>query len=277
MVNYADGLNVEQNSPELWKSALPSANAASDKYSRGHAVIFGGYPLTGAARLAARAAARIGAGITTLAVASDAFSVYAAAVESIIVRPLVTPSDFADLVGDRRVSACLIGPGAGVDDVTRARVLTLLLSGKPVVLDADAITVFQTDPSMLFSAITGDCVLTPHEGEFARIFDLVGDKVIRARAAAQRSGAVVVLKGAETVIAAPDGRTIINNNAPPTLATAGAGDVLAGIIVGLLAQGMDTFLAAAAAVWIHGAAASRFGVGLIAEDLPDLLPGLLHS
>lgn len=274
---HNDGLNVEQNSPELWKSALPSANATSDKYSRGHAVIFGGYPLTGAARLAARAAARIGAGITTLAVASDAFAVYAAAVESIIVRPLVTPLDFTDLVGDRRVSACLIGPGAGVDDVTRARVLTLLLSGKPVVLDADALTVFQTDPSVLFSAITGHCVLTPHEGEFARIFDLVGDKVIRTRAAAQRSGAVVVLKGAETVIAAPDGRTIINNNAPPTLATAGAGDVLAGIIVGLLAQGMDSLLAAAAAVWIHGAAASRFGVGLIAEDLPDLLPGVLHS
>ncbi|MHB1130589.1 MAG: NAD(P)H-hydrate dehydratase [Ilumatobacteraceae bacterium] len=256
---------------------MPSPGATSDKYSRGHAVIFGGYPLTGAARLAARSAARIGAGFTTLAVAPEAFVVYATTVESILVRPLTSHVDLENLVADSRVSAFLLGPGAGVDEVIRLRALTLLTSGKPVVLDADAITVFRENPDELFAAITGPCVITPHEGEFARIFDVSGDRITRARAAAQRSGAVVVLKGAETVIAAPSGRTILNTNAPPTLATAGSGDVLAGIIVGLLAQGMNAFLAAAAAVWIHGAAASRFGIGLIADDLPDLLPAVLQS
>jgi NAD(P)H-hydrate epimerase len=146
-----------------------------------------------------------------------------------------------------------------------------------VVLDADAITVFHENPNELFAAITGPCVITPHEGEFARIFEIGGDRITRTRVAAQRSGAVVVLKGAQTVIASPDGRTVLNTNAPSTLATAGAGDVLAGIIVGLLAQGMDTFLAAAAAVWMHGFAASQFGIGLIADDLPDLLPAALQS
>lgn len=233
--------------------------------------------MTGAARLAARSAARIGAGLTTLVVAPEAFVVYATTVESIIVRSLASPVDLENLVSDRRVSAFLLGPGAGVDEVTRLRALALLTSGKPVVLDADAITVFHDNPDELFAAITGPCVITPHEGEFARIFGTSGDRITRARAAAQRSGAVVVLKGAETVIAAPDGRTILNTNAPPTLATAGSGDVLAGIIVGLLAQGMDTFLAAAAAVWMHGAAASRFGIGLIADDLPDMLPAVLQS
>lgn len=233
--------------------------------------------MTGAARLAARSAARIGAGVTTLAVAPEAFAVYAAAVESILVRPIGSVADVENLVDDRRVSAFLLGPGAGVEEGTRLRALTLLKREKPVVLDADAITVFQENSNELFAAIKGPCVITPHEGEFARLFNLSGDRITRARVAAQRSGAVVVLKGAETVIAAPDGRSIINTNAPPTLATAGSGDVLAGIVVGLLAQGMDVLLAAAAAVWIHGAAASRFGIGLIADDLPDLLPAVLQS
>lgn len=233
--------------------------------------------MTGAARLAARSAARIGAGITTLVVAPEAFVVYAVSVESILVRSIESRIDVENLASDRRVSAFLLGPGAGVDEVTRLRALTLLASGKPVVLDADAITVFDESPNELFDAITGPCVITPHEGEFARIFDIGGDRITRARQAAQTSGAVVILKGAETVIAGPDGRTILTLNAPPTLATAGAGDVLAGIIVGLLAQGMDTFLAAAAAVWMHGSAASLFGIGLIADDLPDLLPAVLQS
>lgn len=194
-----------------------------------------------------------------------------------MVRPIATSGDIADLIADRRLSAFLIGPGAGVDKTTRSRSLAVLASGKPVVIDADAITVFRNDPAMLFNAITGPCVITPHEGEFAHIFEVTGDRVARTCTAAKSSGAIVVLKGSQTVIAAPDGRSVVNLNAPPTLATAGAGDVLAGIIVGLLAQGMDAFLASAAATWMHGAAAMSFGPGLLAEDLPDLLPAVLKG
>jgi NAD(P)H-hydrate epimerase len=152
----------------------------------------------------------------------------------------------------------------------------MLATGRPTLIDADAISAFADDPDTLEQAITGPCVLTPHDGEFRRLFDPSGDKLARTRAAARRSGAVIVLKGSDTVITAPDGRAIINTNAPPTLATAGAGDVLSGILLGLLAQGMEPFLAAAAAVWLHGAAAAEFGLGLIADDLPDLLPGVFR-
>jgi NAD(P)H-hydrate epimerase len=228
--------------------------------------------MTGAARMAARAAARAGAGLTTIAVPEVALPVYAAALNSIMVHPIATPEDYARLLSDRRISAFLIGPGAGASDETRARALAMLATGRPTVIDADAITVFQGDPSVLDHAIIGPCVLTPHDGEFHRIFDASGDKLTRTRMAARRCGAIIVLKGTDTVIAAPDGRAFINANAPATLATAGSGDVLSGILLGLLSQGMEAFLAAAAAVWLHGAAANEFGPGLIAEDLPDLLP-----
>jgi hydroxyethylthiazole kinase-like uncharacterized protein yjeF len=273
-----DSLAIDtwENTPALWLDKLPRWQASINKYSRGHALLYGGYPMTGASRMAARAAARIGAGLTTIAVPEHAFAIYAAALTSIMAQPLAQNEDFTRLLADARYTAFSIGPGAGVSEATRFRALDMLKTGKPVVIDADAISVFASRPQELFQAIHGDCVITPHEGEFKRIFEASGDKLARARQAALRSGAVVVLKGADTVIAAPDGRAIINSNAPSTLATAGSGDVLGGFILGLLAQSMDAFPAAAAAVWLHGAAAAGFGAGLMAEDLPDLLPAVLR-
>ncbi|HTV97517.1 MAG TPA: NAD(P)H-hydrate dehydratase [Steroidobacteraceae bacterium] len=265
-----------ENDPALWREHLPQLDATGNKYSRGHALLYGGYPTTGAARMAARAAARAGAGLTSIAVPDPALPIYAAALTSIMVRPLATPGALAGLLEDARFNALLIGPGAGVNDTTRSHALAMLATRRPVLLDADAISVFAKEPQVLFDAIRGPCVLTPHEGEFARLFDPAGDKLARARRAARTSGAVIVLKGADTVVAAPDGRAVLNSNAPPTLATAGSGDVLGGLILGLLAQRMEAFLACAAAVWLHGAAAGDFGPGLLAEDLPDLLPGVLR-
>jgi hydroxyethylthiazole kinase-like uncharacterized protein yjeF len=269
-----------ENDPALWADALPALRPDGNKYNRGHALVWGGWPTTGAARMAARAAARVGAGLTTVAVPVAALPVYAAALTSIMVSGVAGPEDFDRLLADRRYSGLLIGPGAGTGPDTRARVLAMLKTGRATVLDADALSVFKDDPDVLFSAITGPCVLTPHEGEFTRLFesamDVRGDKLARARAAAGASGAIVVLKGSDTVIAAPDGCAIVNANAPATLATAGSGDVLGGMVLGLLAQGMDPFLAAAAAVWMHGAAAAHFGPGLLAEDLPDRLPAVLR-
>jgi NAD(P)H-hydrate epimerase len=263
---------MASNSASLWLDALPTYSVDDNKYTRGHAVVFGGFPQTGAARMAARAAARMGAGLTTVAVSAEALPVYAAALESVMVKSISATHNFEQLISDPRVTAFLIGPGAGISESTRNRVLQLLSFGKPTVLDADALTVFSEDPSLLFGAIKGPCVLTPHEGEFGRIFDFVGSREVRAAAASKQSNAVVVLKGPSTVIAAPNNSVIINENAPPTLATAGSGDVLAGMILGLLAQSMDAMLASAAAAWMHGQAAQNFGPGLIAEDLPDCLP-----
>jgi hydroxyethylthiazole kinase-like uncharacterized protein yjeF len=259
-------IDTWENTPALWREELPQLSA----------LLYGGYPMTGASRMAARAAARIGSGLTSIAVPEKAFAIYAAALTSIMVQPLTQEQDFASLLKDPRYTAFSIGPGAGISDATRERALALLHTGKPVVVDADAISVFSSRPEELFQAICGPCVITPHEGEFKRIFDPSGDKLMRARRAASRSGAVIVLKGADTVIAAPDGRACINCNAPATLATAGSGDVLGGFILGLLAQRMDPFPAAAAGVWMHGACASEFGLGLLAEDLADLLPGVLQ-
>jgi len=268
--------NTFENDPALWADALPMLQPSGNKYTRGHALLWGGWPTTGAARMAARAAARMGAGLTTIAVPEAALPVYAAALTSIMVSPITRPEDLEHLLADSRYTGLLIGPGAGIGPETHSRVLAMLATGRATLLDADALTAFENDPPALDRAIIGPCVLTPHDGEFRRLFDPSGDKLTRTRAAARRCGAVVVLKGSDTVIAAPDGRAIINANAPPTLATAGAGDVLGGMVLGLLAQGMAPFLAAAAAVWLHGAAAAEFGHGLIAEDLPDLLPGVLR-
>ena len=285
-----DGLRPDtfENDPLLWAGALPMLHPEGNKYTRGHALVWGGWPTTGAARLAAAGAARVGAGLTTVAVDASrseaALPVYAAALTSIMVCPVAVPRDLDKLLADERITALLIGPGAGTGPDTRARVLAMLQVNRATVLDADALSAFKNEPAALFRAIQGPCVLTPHEGEFARLFpgtspggvSAPGDKLARARAAARASGAIVVLKGSDTVIAAPDGRAIVNANAPPYLATAGAGDVLAGMVLGLLAQGMEPFLAAAAAVWLHGAAAAHFGPGLLAEDLPERLPAVFR-
>jgi NAD(P)H-hydrate epimerase len=276
-----------ENDPALWADAMPALLPDANKYTRGHALVWGGWPTTGAARLAARAAARAGAGLVTVAVPPVALAVYATTLASVMVSPVARPQDLENLLADHSYSALLIGPGAGVGADTCEHVLAMLRSGRAAVLDADALSSFADTPQSLFDALKAQatqgraCVLTPHEGEWARLFGAVvdggADKLERARAAAQISGAIVVLKGSDTVIAAPDGRAIINANAPPTLATAGAGDVLSGLVLGLLAQGMEPFLVAAAAVWLHGAAATLFGAGLLAEDLPERLPAVLQS
>lgn len=269
------------NSPDLWRHLFPWPLLDGHKYARGHAVVLGGGRMTGAARLASVAALRAGAGLVTVACPPDAFAVYAAGSPSVIVEPVAGDAEFAHLVGDPRKNAVLLGPGAGKGLQTRTRVMATLEADKTCVLDADALTSFADSPDDLFDRLNARCVLTPHEGEFARLFGasvgMDSDKLSRARAASSRSGAVVVVKGADTVIAAPDGRAVININAPAELATAGSGDVLAGIVLGLIAQGMDSFEASCAAVWLHGEAGHAIGPGLISEDLPGALPAVLRG
>jgi NAD(P)H-hydrate epimerase len=261
------------NGEGLWRARYPALDAAGNKYGRGH-VVLGGV-MTGAGRLAAEAARRIGAGLVTIASPPEARVIYCAGAPGTIVATVDDGEAFRALVADARRNAVLLGPGAGTVPAVREKVLTALGLRKCCVIDADALTVFADDPASLFESIESPCVLTPHEGEFARIFAAGGDKLSRAREAAKLSGAIVLLKGADTVIAAPDGRAAINAGAPPTLATAGSGDVLAGMILGLLAQGMDAFAAACAAADLHGRAAAAFGRGLIAEDIIAELPGAL--
>jgi NAD(P)H-hydrate epimerase len=271
------------NAPALWHHCFPHLRVDGHKYSRGHAVIVsGGIEMSGAARLCARGALRMGAGLVTVASPPDALVAHASQLNATLLKAASTPDELQALLKDKRYNAVAIGPGLGRATTVIERVMAVLASGAATVLDADAITVAAETPGRLFAAIGANAarpvVLTPHEGEFKRLFpDATGSKLDRARAAAKLSGAVVLLKGPDTVIAAPDGRAAINENAPPTLATAGSGDVLAGFVTGLLAQGMPAFEATCAAVWLHGECARAFGPGLIAEDLPESLPGVLAT
>ncbi|MGO9786798.1 MAG: NAD(P)H-hydrate dehydratase [Stellaceae bacterium] len=265
-----------ENGLPLWLARYPWPRPAGNKYSRGHALVLGGPDMTGASRLAARAAQRVGSGLVTVAAPAKSWPVYAASLESVLVARLARAADYANLLKDTRLNALLLGPGAGVNRDTRGQVLAALKTRRATVLDADALTCFSGNAKALFEAIAGPCVLTPHEGEFARIFSFKGGKIERARQAAKQSKAVVLLKGADTVIASPDGLAAINVNAPADLATGGAGDVLAGLIAGLLAQGMDAFAASGAAAWLHGEAAQLCGPGLVPEDLLGALPMVLR-
>jgi NAD(P)H-hydrate epimerase len=276
------GIRLLENSPLLWGACYPWPQADAHKYARGHCVVVSGPAhATGAARLAARGALRIGAGLVSVAAEKEAVAINAAHLTAIMVKPFDGAKNLAALLADRRLNAVVAGPGLGIGAATRALVETVLASTASAVLDADALTVFKDEPKNLFARINQPTILTPHVGEFEHLFpgllERSVSKVEAARAAAARAHTVVLLKGPDTVAAAPDGRAAINANAPPTLATAGAGDVLAGFIGGLLAQGMPAFEAACAAAWLHGDAAGRFGSGLIAEDLPEILPESLAS
>jgi ADP-dependent NAD(P)H-hydrate dehydratase / NAD(P)H-hydrate epimerase len=273
------------NQPALWREHFPQLTAQGHKYARGHLVVLSaGIEGTGAARLAAKAGLRVGAGLVTVASPSDALPIHAGALDAIMVRRCDGLEGFSTALEDRRRNAFVIGPALPPDEETRARVDIALASGRALVLDAGALTAFAAERIRFIATLRrakGPVVLTPHEGEFERVFAEIAGKHVskleRARAAAQATGAVVLLKGADTVIAAPDGRAAINANAPPTLATAGSGDVLSGLIGGLLAQSMPSFEAACAGVWLHGEAAEQFGVGLTADDLPMMIGKALAS
>ena len=275
------------NEPPLWSGQFPVPKPEGHKYSRGHAIVVsGGLSTCSAARLAARGALRAGAGLVTIASPREALAVNAASSLAVMVRPVDGALELAEFLADKRRNAVALGPGGGVGPAMREEVRAALASEAAIVLDADALTSFADKSAALMTAIgrhTGTgVVLTPHEGEFTRIFksiaqnSKVNSKLEKARLAARESGAIVLLKGPDTVVAAPDGRASIATNAPAYLATAGAGDVLTGMIAGLLAQGMPAFEAASAAAWLHGEAARAFGAGLISEDLPEALPAVLR-
>lgn len=265
---------LSENAPSKWRAAIPSTTGDTHKYKRGHLTVFSGYAAsTGAARMAAVAGLKAGAGLVTVASPQEALAVNASTLTAVMLRAVDDEAGLREWLDDQRLTTFVLGPGFGPGK--KARRFVAALAGRHLVLDADGITSFRDDPDRLFDAFAdGDTrlVLTPHEGEFARLFpDIAADetlgKVAKARAAAARSHAAIIYKGADTVITSPDGRALINTNAPPWLATAGSGDVLAGIVGGLMAQGMPAFDAAAAGVWLHGEAGNRAGKGLTAEDL----------
>jgi len=305
--------SAQSGASEKWPSGELS-KFEDHKYHHGHALILSGPSgQTGAARLAARGALRIGAGLVTIGCPSDALAEHAAQLTAIMLKSVATPADLTDILTDRRITALCLGPGMGVGALTRAMVAAALtgpaaapgsLAGgggpgagpglRGAVLDADALTSFEGNPAELFAMTHENTVLTPHGGEFARLFPDIAEKlnapatkgpayskVDATREAAKRAGCVVLFKGPDTVIAAPDGRCSINSahyeRAAPWLATAGSGDVLAGFITGLMARGFAPMQAAKTAAWLHVECARSFGPGLIAEDLPEELPKVFRS
>ena len=271
-----------RNAPSLWREHYPSREAEDHKYTAGHALVVGG-EMTGASRLAGLACQRIGAGLTSIAAPRDDRLLYQLTSPCFIVRDSEGAAALEALLAERRYRAVMVGQGAGLGPETKALTLAALAREDATVVDADGLSAFADAPEQLFQALTDQAVLTPHEGEFRRLFpDLAydsqsGDKLSRARAAARRCGAVLLLKGSDSVIAEPHGRAVINDNAPPWLATGGSGDVLTGMIGGLLAQGMAPFEAACASAWVHGAAASAFGPGLISSDLIEGVPAVTRQ
>ncbi len=289
-INSPLALNV----PDLWLQNWPYPAENSHKYNRGHVWVgAGGLEQGGAARLAARAALRSGAGLVTLSCPREALSAQASALQAVMVRGCDGLEDWARLLADQRRTVVVIGPGLGINPdetpLIRAMIAQTVQAGRKLVLDAGALTAFAGEADKLKAclahpaALAGGCVITPHEGEFARLFQAetsileLESKAERARAAAVFLNCVVVLKGADTVIASPDGRMIIQAKAPVWLATAGSGDLLAGIIAAFLAQGVRADFAASMAVYVHSLAGERGGAYLIADDLPDLLQPCLQD
>ncbi len=277
---HADRL-IAENTPAQWLAKIPSAGTDTHKYKRGHLVVFSGGPnATGAARMSAMAGLKAGAGLVTIASPRDALAVNAGLLTAIMLHAVEDETALREWLADERLSTFVLGPGFGVGE--KARQFCLALADRHLVLDADGITSFRDQPQGLFDAFAEGptrLVLTPHEGEFARLFpDIAADeassKIDKARAAAARAHAAIIYKGADSVIAAPDDRALINANAPPWLATAGSGDVLAGIVGSLMAQGAPAFEAAAAGVWLHGVAGQHAGKGLTAEDLVEAVKPL---
>jgi hydroxyethylthiazole kinase-like uncharacterized protein yjeF len=278
------GSKMSENVPELWLATFPRPKPDGHKYDRGHAIVVSGpMHMTGATRIAARGALRMGAGLVTVAAGKEAVPVLAASLTAVMVRQAAGAAGLSALLKDRRMNAVLLGPAQGVGPATQKTVIAAAKAGRALVLDADALTSFTQQSKQLAKLLkSASAVLTPHAGEFARLFRdqreifEIPSKIEKVRAAAKAMQQVVLLKGGDTVVAAPDGRAAVAANAPPWLATAGAGDVLAGFVLGLIAQGMPAFESACAAVWLHGECGRLAGRGMISEDLPEVLPTALQ-
>jgi hydroxyethylthiazole kinase-like uncharacterized protein yjeF len=265
------------NHPKVWIAHFPVPTATDHKYTRGHAVIFGGEEYTGATQLASQGARRAGAGLVTIACSEKTHAIYALSTPGTLTKIVHNKKDQQQLFADTRKNAFLFGPGLEPNDQTKTLVQQALALQRVYVLDAGALRVFADNPPDLFDLCKGNVVLTPHEGEFSTLFHYQGSKLERALAAAKDSNCIIVLKGPDTIIANPAGQALIQTNAPPWLATAGSGDVLSGIILGYLAQGVAPFYAAAMATWIHARCGEEVGFGLIAEDILHQLPSVLKS